>query len=79
MEILADRLKERRIHLGKSQLDVAMSAHSLQPHISEYERGIAAPNVRSLKRLAMALRTSTDYLLGLVDDPTPRHVGHKRR
>lgn len=31
------------------------------------------PNAKTLRDLAVALCTSTDYLVGLTDDPTPSH------
>ncbi len=41
-------------------------------HLSEMERGIKAPTAAVIARLARRYKTSTDYLLGLTDDPAPR-------
>ena len=38
--------------------------------IHRYETGVTDPPSDKLKRLAELFRVSTDYLLGLTDDPT---------
>lgn len=43
-----------------------------QGSISAIERGDRLPSVPVLVALAKILETSTDYLLGLTDDPSPR-------
>lgn len=47
------------------QLDVTAQAYST------YETGAVTPNPKTLKTLAILYGVSSDYLLGLTDDPTP--------
>lgn len=68
------RLKDRRIALGLSQLDLEERSGVSQNSISRYESGGSEPTAEGLRRLARALEVSIDWLLGLTDDPTPRYV-----
>jgi transcriptional regulator with XRE-family HTH domain len=72
MTIIAERIRKRRIELGMSQMALAIEIKSNPTQVSRYEHGQNDPTGMVLVMLAKALRTSTDYLLGLVDDPTPR-------
>lgn len=38
--------------------------------IYKYEKGISSPNDSNLQALAKLLKVSTDYLLGLTDEPS---------
>lgn len=73
MTIVAERIRLRRAELGMSQMTLAVMVSTNPTQISRYERGENDPSGTVLVALAKALKTSTDYLLGLVDDPTPRH------
>ena len=70
--MIADRIKQRRNQLGISQLTLAYAINTSPTQISRYERGENDPTGMVLIALTKALNTSADYLLGLVDDPTPR-------
>lgn len=61
-------IREKR---GKNQLNVAINVGVAQEMISSYESGRSYPSASTLIKLAKFLDTSTDYLLGLTDDPTP--------
>lgn len=61
-------IREKR---GKNQLNVALKVGVAQEMISSYESGRSFPSAKVLIKLAKYLETSTDYLLGLTDDPTP--------
>ncbi len=61
-------LRERQ---GKSQVNVAVHVGVAQEMISSYESGRALPSAKTLIKMAKYLDTSTDYLLGLTNDPTP--------
>jgi transcriptional regulator with XRE-family HTH domain len=53
-----------------SQADLAQ-ASELQPSaISHFETGGRAPSFDNLKRLADALKVTTDYLIGRSEEPT---------
>ena len=72
MPINGDRLKQRRKALGYTQEEVAAMAGVKQSIISDLERGSEGnPTSTSLIGIADALQTSTDWLLGRTDDPTP--------
>lgn len=61
-------IREKR---GKNQVNVAINVGVAQEMISSYESGRSYPSAAILIKLAKYLDTSTDYLLGLTDDPTP--------
>lgn len=63
------RIKERRIQLGMSQEELAFKVGTTQKQISRYERGVNDPTGDVLAKLADALNTTTDYILGRTDSP----------
>jgi transcriptional regulator with XRE-family HTH domain len=64
-----DRLRMRRLKLRLSQQQLGQMIGHDQGYVSRLERGeIADITVRTLARLADALRVSTDYLLGRTDE-----------
>jgi transcriptional regulator with XRE-family HTH domain len=68
----SERLKELRSARGLSVEILARHAEVTVRHIWRLESG-GRPNVWAvtLGRIALALDTSVDYLLGLTDDPRP--------
>ena len=63
-----DRLRTAREARGMSQGKLAEKA-GLQPSaVSHFETGTRKPSFDNLRRLADALRVSTDYLLGRTED-----------
>lgn len=69
--MLMENLKNIREKRNRNQLNVAMNVGVSQEMISSYESGRAYPSAQTLIELAKFLDTSTDYLLGLTDNPTP--------
>lgn len=69
MPIQAERIAQRRHKLGLSQEDLAAFAGTSQRQISKYETGKNDPTGDVLAALAQALDTTTDWLLGLTDNP----------
>ena len=67
-EYISQRIKTRRIQLNMRQQDLARKTELTQAQISKYERGENNPSVRMLFKLAKALHTSPDYLMGLTDE-----------
>lgn len=65
---MSERLKSRRLQLAMSQEDVALIADITQGQVSRYERGVITPPADILARLALALKTSTDWLSGLSNE-----------
>jgi transcriptional regulator with XRE-family HTH domain len=60
-----ERIRAHRLRLQMSQKQLGESVGQDQAYISRLERGeITDITIRTLERLADALRCSTDYLLG---------------
>ena len=59
-----DRLRERRHELGLTQEEAAAAAGMNVTQYNGYERGRSAPSAVTLPRLAKALRTTQEALLG---------------
>lgn len=64
-----DRLREARERLKLSQRELARRCGIGEVQISRYESGVGDPSATNLKLIAETLELSTDYLLGLTDDP----------
>lgn len=71
MSMLGDRLREARSRRGLTMTDVAaamkFSSHTV---VSRYEQGQREPDPDTLFKLAVFYGTTTDYLLGLTEDPS---------
>lgn len=63
------RLKDLREDNDLSQKDVAEYLKMKQPQYNRYERGLRDIPTDVLIRLAQLYKTSTDYILGLTNDP----------
>ncbi|MCZ6873508.1 MAG: helix-turn-helix transcriptional regulator [bacterium] len=81
---LGERIKARRQKLGHSQYTLADETNIRRPTIAELEtnRRVAVSS-DILKRLAVALQCSTDYLVGMYEDDegeeaTPRKARRRR-
>jgi transcriptional regulator with XRE-family HTH domain len=67
-DIFKERLKEMRERRGLNQAELAQKT-GLQPTaISHFETGGRSPSFDNLRRLADALKVSTDYLIGRSND-----------
>lgn len=71
-----ERLKELRLNLRLTQDDIADAVGTTRKTVFSWEKG-AIPNGEFLAKLAKALNTSADFLLGLTDDPRPLHEMHR--
>jgi transcriptional regulator with XRE-family HTH domain len=72
---LGDRFKKARDRVGLSQGQVAEYAETGQGYLSNIELNKRWPSTWGLlEKLARQYKTSTDYLLGLTDDPKPYQV-----
>ena len=65
------RLRDVREDADKSQAEIARVLNIQQTQYSRYERGVRDIPTDILIRLAVLYKTSTDYLLGLTDNPKP--------
>lgn len=69
---VGERIRERRMAKGWKLVKLAAMAETSHGYLSDVENGkVDSPNSAIIARVAKALDTSTDYLLGLTDDPTP--------
>ena len=66
------RLRELREDHDLTQKDVADYLQMKQPQYFRYEQGYRDLPTDILVALARLYNTSTDYILGLTDDPKPR-------
>jgi len=67
-DVFRERLKSARELRGYSQEELAKRARMPSSSIAHFETG-RKPSFDSLKRIAIALEITTDYLLGRVDSP----------
>jgi transcriptional regulator with XRE-family HTH domain len=68
-ELLPERLRRLREELNISQREFARRCGFSDSLISKYEKGESDPSSYFLKIMAEQLNVSTDYLVGLTDDP----------
>ena len=69
MTLLPERLRIAREKRSFSQRELAKRCQLGINQINRYENGVTDPSATVLMSIAQALEVSTDYLLGLVDDP----------
>lgn len=68
-KLIGERIKVRRKQLGLTQEELAFESETSQGAISRYELGVNEPTAEAIITLAIALNCSTDYLLGMSDNP----------
>ena len=66
------RLEDLRVDADLTQEQVAQVLHCKREVYRRYEKGIREIPVWAVLKLAQLYHTSTDYILGLTNDPTPR-------
>ena len=66
-----DRLKNARIKRKMTQCKLANKADLIQTSIAHFEIGSRKPSFDNLKKLAVALNVTSDYLIGI--SPTSKH------
>jgi transcriptional regulator with XRE-family HTH domain len=64
-----ERITLRRSRVGLTREQLGAEAGVSAKTIGRYERDEKEPTASTLGRLALALLTTTDYLVGLRDDP----------
>jgi transcriptional regulator with XRE-family HTH domain len=74
-DIFRQRLREAREMRGYKQEKLADRAGMPATTIAHFEAGTRKPSFDSLRKLAIALEITTDYLLGRVDDPELAQAG----
>lgn len=83
MTTIGARVRSLRENRGWSQEDLARESELQRSHISLIENNERTPGADSLIKLATALETSTDFLLGLssssIPIPPPNHPSYDDR
>lgn len=74
-DIFRQRLREAREMRGYKQEQLAERAKMPATTVAHFEAGARKPSFDSLRKLAIALEITTDYLLGRVDDPELAKAG----
>ncbi len=69
MMSLGSRLKKERERRNWSQIFVAEKIGITNAVLSNYERNYRDPDTETLKKLALLYEVTTDYLLGITDNP----------
>ncbi|WP_025681151.1 helix-turn-helix domain-containing protein [Paenibacillus massiliensis] len=69
MSILGDRIKELRLKRGITQSKLAEILNMGRSNVGHIERGRTMPTSETLEKISLFLNTSTDYLLGITDNP----------
>lgn len=69
-----NRIKELRKRLKLSQDSLADKLHVHQTAISQWERGLTAPDIDNLRNMSELFSVSIDYLLGRSDLPAADSV-----
>ncbi len=65
------KLKDLREDRDLKQQDVADFLNCRQQTYSRYEKGQAQPSLETLAKLALFFNTSTDFILGITNNPEP--------
>ena len=74
-DIFRRRLRKARDMRGYKQEQLAERAKMPATTVAHFEAGTRKPSFDSLRKLAIALEITTDYLLGRVDDPELAEAG----
>lgn len=74
MATLGQRIKKLREGKGLSQGELGKLVNVGNTTISQWENDKRIPDLATLDKLANVLKTSSDYLLGRTDDPSPTNA-----
>lgn len=74
--MFAQRLRTIRKSRNLTQSDLAEKLEIAKSTVAGYEKGFRKPKIETLNHLSEIFHTSTDYLLGLTDDPTPKDTSN---
>lgn len=77
MSVLGQRIKYIREKLNYSQKRLADALKISNVQLSRYESGDRKPEPEMIANIAEFLGVSTDYLLGITDDPSPKEKDGK--
>ncbi len=69
--MLGKRVRDLRETKGLTQLELARMLNVSIRSVGNWERDEKPPSLDSLVEMARVFGVSTDYIVGLTDDPTP--------
>lgn len=72
-ELFGQRILQLRKQHNETQKDLAELLDVGKGHISEIERGNRTTSAERIALICEHYKISADYLLGLTDDPEPKH------
>ena len=72
MPLRADRLKQLRQRKGFTQAELARLLDVTQQQVARWENGASDSSADAVARLGRTLHCTTDWLLGLVNEPHER-------
>ena len=70
--MLNQRIRQLRQARSMSQVDLAKRLNVTKQSVSNWENDNIQPSIEMLVKLSAVFSVSTDYLLGLSDDPALR-------
>ena len=71
-ELFGQRLRECRIQAGETQVQLGEILSIHKSRVSAMEKGINTTTAEKIALICEHYQVSSDYLLGLVDDPRDR-------
>ena len=69
MDKIGDRLKKIREQKGYSQRDIAAILGVSRSAVGNWEQGAREPDRKTIQRLSELYDVTSDYLIGITDDP----------
>lgn len=66
-----NRIRTLRKKYNLTQLELATKVGIPKSTLAGYENGLRRPKFETIEKLAEVLNTSSDYLIGISDDPHP--------
>ncbi len=69
MILFKERIKKLRKEIQLSQAELAKKLYMSQQTISSWETGFREPDFATLEAIAKYFEVTTDYLLGVSDEP----------
>lgn len=73
-QLIPERLKLSREKLGITMAEASRKLNLSRIGYCRYEYGERIPSPQTIEVIAQCFHTSTDYLVGLSDDPTPSQI-----
>jgi len=78
LKVFGDNLKRLRIEKGISQEEMAKKIKVHANHLSRYERGLSAPSIEVVEKMAKLLEVSIDELVsGSVNERMEKNIADR--